>query len=86
MKVIRKGKPPEENIWTGHCRSCGSVIEAKQAELKNIQSDQREGTQFSWECCIVCGAGAKGTGYGGVLFYPKANTSLGKMVSDYYDK
>lgn len=72
MKVISRGTPPSERIWSGTCRNCGSIIEALESELTNIEHDQREASSFSWEVCPVCnaGAGAKGN-YGGVLFYPR---------------
>lgn len=72
MKIISRGIPPSERIWSGECYSCKSVIEALESELTQIDLDQREGTRFSWEVCPVCGTGKHGKGnYGGVLFYPR---------------
>lgn len=73
MEIIRKGKPPGERVWIGDCRSCKARAKAKQSEMKHITHDHREGGSFSWEKCPACGAGDNATGYGGMLFYPKAN-------------
>lgn len=73
MKIIKKGIPPHDRQWIGHCKTCDSKAEAKQAELTHIQDDIREGSSFSWEKCPVCGAGDPKNGYGGMLFYPDKN-------------
>jgi hypothetical protein len=68
MKVIERGTLPQERLWRGTCRSCGSKVEATEGELNHIDlGDQRDGP-FAWEVCPVCKAGTD-TGYGGVLFY-----------------
>lgn len=69
MKIIKTGTVPSERVWRGECRNCGSVVEAREGELKHITHDQREAISFSWEICPVCKAGSE-SGYGGVLFYP----------------
>lgn len=69
MKIIYKGTPNSERIWEGTCNQCNSKAEATQSELKHITYDEREGGSFSWEKCPACGFG--GSGYGGMLFYPK---------------
>lgn len=69
MKITKVGTKPSDNMWVGTCGNCRSEAEATQAELKNIQSCQREGS-WSWEVCPVCNAGGE-KGYGGMLFYPK---------------
>lgn len=71
MKIIHRGTPEKDRVWTGNCHSCGSVAEATQSELTNITHDQRDGP-FSWEKCPVCGAGNKSLGnHNGMIFYPK---------------
>lgn len=69
MEIIKRGIPPNERTWTGTCHKCKSEAEAKEAELR-VQNYQREGGQFAWAKCPVCGAGDS-EGYGGMLFYPK---------------
>ncbi len=69
MKVTKVGTKPSENLWVGSCGNCGSEAEATQAELKKIQTCQKDGS-WVWEVCPVCGAGDN-RGYGGMIFYPK---------------
>jgi hypothetical protein len=75
MKITRRGKLPNERIWVGTCRECGSEAEATEDEMTNIEYDQREDDSFSWESCPVCFAGSR-TGYGGMLFYPQRNNII----------
>jgi hypothetical protein len=70
MKITHRGQLPTERIWVGTCRICKSKAEANETEMTNITQDQREGGEFSWEKCPVCGSGQ--CGYGGMLFYPKS--------------
>ncbi len=70
MKITKKGTLPSERVWVGTCRNCKSEAEATESEMTHINYDQREGSSFSWKKCPVCGAGT-GSGYGGMLFYPK---------------
>ena len=72
MKVTKMGTKPNDKVWIGRCNSCKSEAEATTSELKHITSDFREGGQFSWEKCPVCGAGTN-DGFGGMIFYPKAS-------------
>lgn len=72
LKVTKRNPPPETALWKGTCRKCHSEAEATLSELKNVHSgDYRSDGPFAWEECPVCGAG-KGTGFGGMLFYPTA--------------
>lgn len=71
MKITKQGINPDSRLWVGICRQCGSEAEGTESEMTHITHDQREGCTFSWEKCPVCGAGASGSGYGGMLFYPK---------------
>lgn len=52
MKIVKRGKPPEEKIWVGTCYRCKSVIEAQEKELR-ITYEQREGTSAT-AICPVC--------------------------------
>ncbi len=61
MKVTKKGKLPEEEIWTGTCNNCNSELEAKKGELQ-VTHDQREGS-FGRANCPVCEKD--------VIFFPK---------------
>jgi hypothetical protein len=57
MEVIKRGKRPEEIVWTGRCCQCDSVMQCKQAEIKDkIEYDQRESGSFAHWPCPVCGA------------------------------
>ena len=66
MKITKPSAPP--SIWRGVCRACQAEAEAVRPEMTHITEDQREGGRFSWETCPECGAGEKGSGYGGMLF------------------
>lgn len=71
MRVTKRGNPPCDRKWHGTCRKCEAEAEAVETELR-VQDDTREGTQFAWHKCPVCGAGDDG-GFGGMLFYPVTN-------------
>lgn len=68
MKITKRCVPGIQ-IWKGACRNCKSEAEAQEKELTHIEHCQREGS-WSWEKCPVCGFGKRGSGYGGMLFYP----------------
>lgn len=71
MKIIRRGPKPSDRAWEGHCSKCDSDATATQSELTNITDDFRDGGQFSWEKCPVCGAGEPSLkNWGGMIFYP----------------
>lgn len=61
MKIIKKGRNPEEDLFHGQCCSCKSEMEALRKELA-IEWDQRENGEFGRANCPVCGYG--------VIFYP----------------
>ena len=65
MKIVNRGTPPQDNIWSGKCNTCGTLAEAKEPELR-ITRSQRDG-DFAWARCPVCKTGSDD--YGGVLFY-----------------
>ena len=50
MRIIEKGKLPEERLWLGTCYNCKSKIEAKEKELSNIGHDQRDGWYGDGKC------------------------------------
>jgi len=64
MKVVRKGKPPKEEIFQGECHTCKSVMEEKRANLTIVVGDQREPGDFAHAVCPVCGSD--------FIMYPKA--------------
>ena len=71
MKITKIGTKPGDRVWLGHCKKCGSEAEALQSQLHNIVEDMREGTQFSWEKCPVCGTGSLVGNFGSMIFCPK---------------
>lgn len=54
MKVLKRGTPPEDNIFRGTCNHCRSEIEAERRELNDIQYDQREKGELAPAICPVC--------------------------------
>ena len=54
MKVIYRGTPPGDVIWSGKCHTCKSVMEAPAIELK-ITHEPRDGP-FATAKCPVCNA------------------------------
>lgn len=74
ITITKKGSPPEKREWVGTCRNCGAEATALGKDVAHLaQYDQRENSRFAWMKCPCCDAGGS-TGYGGILFYPKANT------------
>lgn len=53
MKIIKKGRNPEDIPWRGHCHHCESEVEALRREL-NIEWDQRENGEFGRANCPMC--------------------------------
>jgi hypothetical protein len=41
MKIIHRGVPPSERIYSGRCTSCSTLVEFQQSEATASQ-DQRE--------------------------------------------
>lgn len=64
MKIIKKGKLPEERIWRSKCYHCHSEIEATQQEIKSRHNDQRDG-EYGFAECPVCSRQ--------ITFYPVEN-------------
>lgn len=52
MKIIKRGKLPEERVHLFTCYKCRSEIEAKEGECM-VQCTQREGTSITI-ICPVC--------------------------------
>jgi len=40
VKVIKPGKSPSEDVFTGQCRRCGCVVECTRAEAKFLDGDR----------------------------------------------
>lgn len=53
MKMIFKGKVPEEEVYRTTCYHCRSVYEYKAKEVKRV-NDQRDGDYFTFDCQL-CG-------------------------------
>ena len=53
MEVVHRGELPQDRQFKGTCNTCGSVVKAKQSELK-ASNDGRNGTDYSAKC-PVCG-------------------------------
>ena len=51
MKIIRRGKKPEEKKAQGTCHRCNSLVEVEASECKR-HSDQREGDYYSFDCPV----------------------------------
>lgn len=56
MKILYKGTPPGDRIWSGVCRNCHTMAEASESELTNIEYPRgpRADEHFSVEICPVC--------------------------------
>lgn len=52
MRIIKKGKKPEEKKYRGTCGKCKTVVEFKRSEAKFIP-DFRDG-DFLTVTCPVC--------------------------------
>ena len=53
MKVVKRGRLPEDRVVQWACRRCNSVIEAKKSEGQ-VRHDQRDGDYVIFSC-PVCG-------------------------------
>ena len=49
IKLITKGKKPEEKIYQGKCLNCYSVVQASPSDGR-VTSDQRDGNFFTFNC------------------------------------
>lgn len=82
MRVMKRGKKKEEELWIGKCSSCGSIVEANTTELSGITGGdyRNDNEDFSWEKCIVCkaGEGEHSILFGGLLFYREGSKSANK--------
>jgi rRNA maturation endonuclease Nob1 len=54
VRIVKRGKVPEDRPWRGTCTTCRSVLEAVRGELK-VEYDQREDGEWAAGNCPVCG-------------------------------
>ena len=73
MRIIKEGKLPEKEIWSGECHNCKTVAEAERGELQ-VTYDQRDGS-LGRASCPLC--------HKEMHFYPKAGS--GNSAS-YFDR
>ena len=66
MKIIKRGVIPSERVWSGHCITCKSQVEAVESEITHIIHDPREGSH-ACEKCPVCNEGT----FNGLYLYPR---------------
>lgn len=52
MEIIKRGTPPEEQLYTGTCQRCSTEVRFKRGEA-SVHSDQRDGEIVS-VACPVC--------------------------------
>jgi hypothetical protein len=53
MTVVVEGKIPPDKDWYGKCTNCKSIIKAKESELKNSLTIEKN---YKWHDCIFCKA------------------------------
>jgi len=68
MKILKRGKNPDDQPWRGRCTHCRSKIEAVRSELEEVEYDQREHGYFGRTPCPVCRQS--------MLFYPVDNAEV----------
>lgn len=56
MKVIKRGTPPSEKIWTGTCGNCKSEMEEVESDLRNRRTGNQFDGPMAHETCPVCEA------------------------------
>lgn len=55
MKVVVRGTPPEEEVWTGMCFSCKSQMEEVRSNL-DVKYSLRPGEDpYADAICPICG-------------------------------
>ena len=54
MKCIKRGNPPQNRTWMGHCLHCGSIFEAFEGELENIETDPIDHGRMAKSKCEIC--------------------------------
>jgi endogenous inhibitor of DNA gyrase (YacG/DUF329 family) len=52
MKILKRGKRPEDKVYRAECNNCGTEVEFKYTEAKHT-FDQRDG-DFLTVKCPVC--------------------------------
>jgi hypothetical protein len=63
VKIVSRGRRPEEITWRGTCFHCKSVLEASRKEMASVYAvSQREPGEIGTAACPVCGDA--------VSFYP----------------
>lgn len=50
MKILKKGKLPDDELWVGKCGYCGCEVEILRDECRDITSDQKDGTMGKFTC------------------------------------
>ena len=68
IEIIKRNTRPDDKVWKGDCRNCGSEAKCIRSDLTHYTYDQRHGA-YSWEVCPVCEAGKDKNGYGGICFF-----------------
>lgn len=72
MRLIKKGKNPDNRIWRGKCNRCQSEFEINQSELTNIKSCPREAYDYAEVSCTEC--------KGEIMFYPTVDYDDSKRI------
>ena len=52
MKIVKRGQLPEERVYVGVCKNCGTVMEAFRSELKGYYNYQDSATILSAKCML----------------------------------
>ena len=55
MKLVKRGTPPQDQIWIGTCRSCKSEYEAIRKEIADKIIFSKTIRDHAKEICEVCG-------------------------------
>ena len=55
MKLIKRGIPPQEEIWRGTCRSCKSEYEAVKKDIADKIIFSKTIRDHAKEICEICG-------------------------------
>jgi endogenous inhibitor of DNA gyrase (YacG/DUF329 family) len=51
MKILKKGKRPEDKVYHAECTNCNTEVEFKYSEAKHI-FDQRDGDYLTVKCPV----------------------------------
>jgi hypothetical protein len=55
MKLVKRGIPPQEELWKGTCRSCKSEYEAIKKDIVDKIIFSKAIRDHAKETCEVCG-------------------------------